>query len=117
MSALKGIAFASMLIALHSRAALASGPPKLDITTTCTSAVQLGRDRKGCLDDEHSAESTLTHTWLKYRTNEKAQCIGIVKEGGLASYVELLSCLEALHDAREFRGDKDHSLIQADQPN
>lgn len=71
-------------------------------------------DKEACLDDEHTAESTLAQNWSKYNATDKTQCIGNVKTGGPASYVELLSCLEIMRDAKEIReGDP---LIRANQP-
>jgi hypothetical protein len=107
MSALKAIAAASLLFGLQVATAFADDPPKLDVTTTCKAAAQFaigaGRDREACMEDEHAAESTLSQNWSKYNANDKTQCIGTVKTGGAASYVELLSCLEVMRDAKEFR--------------
>jgi hypothetical protein len=38
--------------------------------------------------------------WPKYAAADKNECIGMVTTGGPASYVELLSCVEILRDAR-----------------
>jgi hypothetical protein len=116
MSALNTIAIASLLIGLQ--VAVADGPPKFDLAPTCNAAVRFaivaGRDKEACLDDEHTAESTLAQNWSKYNAVDKTQCIGNVKTGGPASYVELLSCLEIMRDAKQIReGDP---LIRSDQP-
>jgi hypothetical protein len=107
MSALKGIAVAPLLFSLQLATAFADDPPKLDVTTTCNAAAQFalagGRDKEGCLGDEHEAESTIGQNWSKYNAVDKTQCVGTVKTGGSASYVELLSCLEIMRDAKEFR--------------
>jgi Protein of unknown function (DUF1236) len=62
MSALNGIAVASLLLGLQVTAAVADDPPKLDVTTTCNAAAQfsivIGRDKDACLDDERTAEGT-----------------------------------------------------------
>jgi hypothetical protein len=118
MSALKRIAIASLLLGLQVMVAAANDPPKLDVTITCNAAAQFaivaGRDKEACLDDERTAESTLAQNWSKYNADDKTQCVGTVKTGGPASYVELLSCLEIMRDAKEFReGD---SLERPDQP-
>jgi hypothetical protein len=106
MSALKGIAVAPLLFSLQLAIAFADDPPKLDVTKTCNAAAQFalagGRDREGCLGDEHEAESTIRQNWSKYNTVDKTQCIGTVKTGGPASYVELLSCLETCGMPRNF---------------
>jgi hypothetical protein len=107
MSALKGIAIAPLLFSLQLAIAFADDPPKLDITTTCNAAAKFalagGRDREGCLGDEHEAENTIRQNWSKYKAVDKTQCVGTVKTGGPASYVELLSCLEIMRDSKEFR--------------
>jgi hypothetical protein len=106
-SKLKGIAAASLLFGLQYTAAFANDPPKLDVTPSCKAAGQFalvgGRDKEVCLVDEHSAENTLGQNWSKYNAVDKTQCVGTVKTGGPASYVELLSCLEIMRDAKEYR--------------
>jgi hypothetical protein len=119
MSALKTIAVASLLLGPHVGAAFADDPPKLDVTVSCNAASQFaimaGRDKEACLDDERTAETTLAQNWSKYRADDKTQCIGTVKTGGPASYVELLSCLEVMRDAKELR-DGDPIVRSSDQP-
>jgi hypothetical protein len=62
-----------------------------------------------CLDDERSADST-----LEYNVDDKMQCVVTVTTGGPRSYVKLLSYLEIMRDAKEFReGD---ALERSDQP-
>ena len=118
MSALTRIAVVSLLLGLHVAIAVADEPPKLDITTTCEAASQYaisaGRDKNACLGDEHTAETTLAQNWSKYSADDKSQCIGTVKTGGPASYVELLSCIEVLRDAKQL-GEED-PLARSDQP-
>ncbi len=96
-----------LLLGLPTTLALADSPPKLDVAPSCNAAargaISAGRDTESCLADEHSAESVLTQNWSKYNAADKAQCIGNVKTGGPASYVELLSCLEIMRDAKEIR--------------
>ena len=86
------------------------GPPTLQVGQSCEAAgrgsVVLGRDKKACLADETTAQDTLKQNWSKYAAADKTQCIGMERTGGPASYVELLSCLEIMRDARNIqRGD------------
>ena len=85
----------------------AGGLPTLDVGPSCDAAgrgaVTLGRDRKACLGDETTAQDTLRQNWSKYAAADKSDCIGMVRTGGPASYVELLSCVEILRDARNIR--------------
>jgi hypothetical protein len=85
----------------------AAGLPTLDVGPSCDAAgrgsVILGRDKKACLGDETTAQDTLKQNWSKYAAADKSDCIGMVTTGGPASYVELLSCVEILRDARNIR--------------
>ena len=85
----------------------AGGPPTLNVDPSCEAAamgsVVLGRDKKACLGDETTAQDTLRQNWSKYAAADKSECIGMVTTGGPASYVELLSCVEILRDARNIR--------------
>jgi len=83
------------------------GPPRLQVGQSCEAAgrgsVVLGRDKKACLADETTAQDTLKQNWSKYSAADKTQCIGMERTGGPASYVELLSCLEIMRDARNIQ--------------
>ena len=87
--------------------ARAGGPPTLNVDPSCVAAgmgsVVLGRDKKACLADETTAQDTLKQNWSKYVASDKSDCLGMVTTGGSASYVELLSCVEILRDARNIR--------------
>ncbi len=66
-------------------------------------SVVLGRDKKACLGDETTARDTLKQNWSKYAASDKNECISMVRTGGPPSYVELLSCVKILRDARNIR--------------
>jgi hypothetical protein len=101
--------------------ATAGGPPTLNVEPSCEAAgmgsVVLGRDKKACLGDETTAQDTLRQNWPKYAAGDKSDCIGMVTTGGPASYVELLSCVEILRDARNIRNadalERDDSAINS----
>jgi hypothetical protein len=101
------IAVVVLLLGLPAAVALADGPPKLEVGASCNAAargaISAGRDKESCLADERAAEQTLMQTWSKFSAADKTQCIGNVKTGGPASYVELLSCLEIMRDAKDIR--------------
>jgi hypothetical protein len=96
----------------------AGGPPTLNVDPSCVAAgmgsVVLGRDKKACLADETTAQDTLKQNWSKYAAADKSDCIGMVTTGGPPSYVELLSCVEILRDARNIRNED--PLESDDQP-
>jgi hypothetical protein len=83
------------------------GPPVLQVGTSCEAAgrgaVVLGRNKEACLADETAAQDTLKQNWAKYAANDKTQCVGMTTTGGPPSYVELLSCLEIMRDARNIQ--------------
>jgi hypothetical protein len=120
MSGLKGIALAPLLLSLQVAASFADNPPKLDVDTTCNAAYRFAisgsrdKDKEACLDDEHAAEDTVGKNWSKFSADDKTTCIGMVKTGGPASYVELLSCLEIMRDAKEYS--EEDSPKQSDRP-
>ena len=82
----------------------AGSPPILQIGPSCEAAargaVVLGRNKEACLADETVSQDTLKQNWSKYSAADKTTCIGMETAGGPASYVELLSCLEVLRDAK-----------------
>jgi hypothetical protein len=87
--------------------ARADSPPKLQVDSSCDAAgrgsIVLGRNKAACLADETTAEDMLKENWSKYIAADKTQCVGMAKTGGPESYVELLSCLEIMRDARNIR--------------
>jgi len=101
------IAVVVLMLGLPAAIALADSPPKLDVAPSCNAAargaISAGRDKEACMVDERTAENVLTQNWSKYDAADKTQCVGNVKTGGPASYVELLSCLEIMRDAKEIR--------------
>jgi hypothetical protein len=94
-----------------SRAQIARGrggnSPALQVGPSCDAAgrygIVLGRNKEACLADETTAQDTLKQNWSKFGASDKSDCVGMVTTGGPASYVELLSCVEILRDARNIR--------------
>lgn len=111
MSSANTFAVAVLALVLPAGAARADGPPRLEVTASCEAAARgalsAGRDRAACLADEHAAEAVVVKNWPKYDADNKTQCVGNVTTGGPASYVELLSCLEVMRDAKEMRAADD----------
>jgi hypothetical protein len=101
------IAVVVLMLGLPAAGARADSPPKLDVNPSCEAAargaISAGRDKEACLVDERTAQDALTQNWSKYNAADKTQCVGNVKTGGPASYVELLSCLEIMRDAKAIR--------------
>jgi hypothetical protein len=84
-----------------------AGPPILQVGPSCEAAgagsVILGRNKDSCLADENTALDTLKQNWPKYLAADKSDCVTLENSGGPASYVELVSCLEVMRDARTIR--------------
>ena len=100
-----GIAFLTIFWGCNS--SVADNVPKLNVTPSCKAAaagsVVEGRNTKACLNDEREAQKELAKNWGQYRAADKQQCITLEGKGGSASYVELLSCLQVMRDARSVR--------------
>jgi hypothetical protein len=86
--------------------ALADGPPKLHIGSSCDAAakgaISAGRDKEACVGDELAAQEMLAKNWAQYSRAHKTQCVGMTMQGG-PSYVELISCLDIMRDADAIR--------------
>jgi hypothetical protein len=95
-------AFAATL--LTAAIAAPDGPPKLNVGQSCEAAargaVAAGRNKEACMSDERDAQGQITKDWSQHAPVDKTQCVGMNRTGGPSSYVELLSCLEIMRDAR-----------------
>ena len=73
--------------------------PKFDIVRECRfeggSIVKFDR----CLQDEAAALEQLKANWAQFAGVDKSTCLSAATVGGLASYVELLTCLEMAREA------------------
>ncbi|HVY01036.1 MAG TPA: hypothetical protein VHA55_14720 [Pseudorhodoplanes sp.] len=79
--------------------------PTLNIDPTCSAAgnvgVIVGRTKESCMRDENDARDQLRKQWSGYPAGDKSRCIASTSDGGVPSYVELLTCLEIAKQARE----------------
>ena len=80
------------------------GPPTLNVEPSCRAAaavaVMSGRNMESCMNDENGAREQLEKSWGDFTAPDKSHCLSLVRTGGGASYVELLTCLENSRDAR-----------------
>lgn len=101
------IALVAISLGAQTALAFADGPPILNVSPSCNAAARgaivIGRDKEACMGDENAALDTLKKNWSKFIAADKVQCVGNVRTGGPASYVELLSCLEIMRDAKAIR--------------
>jgi hypothetical protein len=107
MMRVTAIGIALIALGLGPHAAAVAQVPKLNVDPTCEAAARgsivLGRDKQACLGDERAAQETLQKGWGKYNAGDKTQCVGLARQGGPPSYVELLSCLEVMRDSKTIR--------------
>jgi hypothetical protein len=93
---------------LTSSIAAPDGPPKLNVGQSCSAArgtITAGRDKEACMADERTSQDQATKSWSQYAPTDKTLCVGMNRTGGPPSYVELLSCLEIMRDAKTIRKD------------
>jgi hypothetical protein len=80
--------------------------PKLDVEATCKASVQadksiaLPQSYETCMADENTAEQQLASIWSSYSAPVQASCHDEAAAAGIASYVDLLICLQMNDPAR-----------------
>lgn len=76
----------------------AGGAPRLDYRSTCKVTPAVGMDQKAtiasCIADEERARAALPPVWTKSSRASRSACLAETTQGGLPSYVELLTCLQ-----------------------
>jgi hypothetical protein len=76
-----------------------------ELKSKARSAVALGRDKQACLTDEKEAQETLTKNWNSNTKANQKLCVEEDTTGGPSSYVESLSCLDVMRDAKKLGAD------------
>jgi hypothetical protein len=79
--------------------AAAAGVPELAVEKTCRSAQQQQgaelHTYDACMKDEAAARQELAAgPWDKAKASTRETCLGNEKVGGLASYIDLLTCVQ-----------------------
>jgi hypothetical protein len=86
------------ILVAFSPVAVSDAVPKFDIVRECRfeggSTVEFDR----CSQDEAAALEQLKANWAQFAGVDKSTCLSAVTIGGVASYVELLICLEMARD-------------------
>jgi len=87
--------------------ATADSVPKLDLTPTCRGAATndplMRQNVKSCLRAEDVARAQLARTWKRFPREDRGFCTQSATMGGIASYVQLLTCLELRQYARTLK--------------
>ena len=78
----------------HIPAAAEREMPKFDLTATCRGSGSVQTPGK-CMQDEQAAADQLAKLWPQFKQSDASRCVQITTTGGAASYVELLTCLQA----------------------
>jgi hypothetical protein len=88
----------SMLVGLQ--LAAVDPVPVLDVGPGCRATLEAAQmSEQTCLRDEQAARDDLAKVWSQFPAGDKTSCVGQTKNYN-PSYVELLTCLELLRDAR-----------------
>jgi hypothetical protein len=91
----------AVIVASHFIVAVEDRVPTLNIDTVCKAkSLQAQNDAEQCVRDEQRARDTLTKEWAQFTGPERVRCLGTATTSGIASYVELLTCLEIARDVR-----------------
>jgi hypothetical protein len=74
--------------------------PTFDVRPGCRTTVDTaGMSEQSCLNDERTAREDLTKAWPGFSAGDKVMCVDQTSSFN-PSYVELLTCLELMRDAR-----------------
>jgi hypothetical protein len=99
-----------LALPLGTSALALDGVPRLDVAPTChpldktDMSIQLDTER--CLKTENAAREQLARQWGKFAPADRSLCTQTARMGGLASYVELLTCLEMKRDVATLPADR-----------
>lgn len=91
-------ALAAVLLVLACAPAHAQNVPKLNYKATCDGTPPVGMDKKAtvesCMADEKQAMAQLPPVWAQAKKASRDLCLAETTQGGLPSYVELITCLQ-----------------------
>ena len=104
---------AAALLALSlSAPALAAEPavPRLDVGPTCRpldpNDKSIRIDTERCLKTENEARDQLVRQWADFPAADRALCIQTATLTSMASYVDLITCLEMRRDVAKLPADR-----------
>jgi hypothetical protein len=92
--------FLELVLASQLVLVAADKAPVFNVDPTCRATITDGMETlKSCQNDENTAQQQLAKEWSQFSTSDRAMCTDLVKSYD-PSYVELLSCLEMMRDAK-----------------
>ena len=94
----------------------AQGVPNLNVDPVCRGIAQQAGSpsEKGgpdlafsqCVQSEQAVRQKLIGEWSTFTAADQSNCVSADRGGGLASYTDLVSCLEMARDARQMNRGK-----------
>ena len=105
--------FLELVLASQLVLVAADKAPAFNVEPTCRATMTDGMETlKSCQNDEKTAQQQLVKEWSQFATSDRAMCTDLVKSYD-PSYVELLSCLEMMRDAKTPSHGQDATLPSA----
>ena len=101
-------------------ASTGSGVPRLDVRPTChpisanDKSIQIDNER--CLKTENEAREQLVRQWADFPPADRALCTQTATLTSMASYVDLLTCLEMKRDVAKLPTDRGLRTAPAAMP-
>jgi hypothetical protein len=86
------------ILATFSPVAVSDAVPNFDIVRECRFEGGATVEFDRCSQDEAAALEQLKANWTEFTGVDKRRCTATAAIGGVASYVELLTCLEMARD-------------------
>jgi hypothetical protein len=109
------VAAAAAVLLIAARPAQSQAIPDLNVDPVCRGIAQQASDpsEKGgpdlafskCVQSEQAMRQKLANEWSTFLPTEKSNCIG-EQMAGMASYTDLVGCLEIAKDARQLNQGK-----------
>jgi len=101
---------ATLALASQLAFTIADGVPRFNLEPVCRGIAQQGgldlepnktarQDFESCIQSEMAIRGQLVKQWSAFRPSDRANCIGEATAGGMASYTDLLTCLQMARDA------------------
>jgi hypothetical protein len=87
------------ILVAFSPVAVSDAVPKFDVVRECRFEGGSTAEFDRCSQDEAAALEQLMANWPQFAGVDKSTCLSAATVGGLASYVELLTCLEIAREA------------------
>ena len=102
MTTRSGITLLFLILSLGAPASAADGVPQLNVRPTCTpidpndKSSPIDTDR--CLKSENEAREQLVRQWSTFPAADRTLCTQTATLTAMASYVDLITCLEMKRD-------------------